>query len=370
MIMKMVKLIKIKLKSSDYNIYIGNKILEKADLYHNNLFKNRPKIIAFDKNLYKTSIFRILSKRLGNNTKVIPIEPGEESKSLKGLEKLYNSLLKAGINRDTVIYALGGGVTGDLVGFAAATILRGVDYVQIPTTLLSQIDSSVGGKTAINNRYGKNLIGSFYQPKLVLVDIEALQSLSQRQIKTGYAEMVKYAIINDPNFFEWLENNGQQILNKDHKCLEKSVYSCISAKVNIVSKDEKDKNQRALLNLGHTFAHAFEKNSNYKDLTHGEAVSVGLILASKLSHKLKYCSIEDAIRIEEHLDKLKLPVKIQNLFSKNVRADAIIKAMKLDKKNLDKLIRFILIKGIGKAFICDKVKEDVLKKFLIENGAI
>ena len=366
----MVKTVNTCFHHTNYKIYIGKNILEKIDFYHKSLFQNRPKLITYDKNLYQTSTFNILLKQFGNKTKTIPIKSGEESKSIKSLEKLYNNLLSAGIDRDSVIYALGGGVIGDLVGFAAATILRGVDYVQIPTTLLSQIDSSVGGKTAINNQYGKNLIGSFYQPKLVIIDIDTLSSLSQRQMKTGYAEMVKYAIINDLNFFKWLEKNGRHVLNKEDKCLEKSIHQCISSKVNIVSKDEKDKNERALLNLGHTFAHAFEKNSNYSNMTHGEAVSVGLLLASKLSNKLKYCDLEDTIRIEEHLGQLQLPTKIQNLFPKNIRANDIIASMKLDKKNYGNIIRFILIKGIGKAFICDKVKEKDLKEFLIENGAI
>jgi len=368
----MVKNIKVSLKHTNYNIYIGHDLIEKADHYHKKFFKLRPKIVVFDAGLTNSAMLKtFLNKlgKLGGNTITIPIPPGEKSKSIKTLEKLYNNLLSSEIQRDTVIYAFGGGVIGDLVGFAAATILRGVDYVQIPTTLLSQIDSSIGGKTAINTSYGKNLIGAFYQPKLVLIDIDTLSSLPQRQMKTGYAEMIKYAIINDLKFFEWLEKYGKNVLFKNNKYMVDAIFNCVLSKAKIVSKDEKEKNKRALLNLGHTFAHAFEKNSNFNDITHGEAVSVGLVLAARLSSKLDYCDLQHSRRVESHLRQLGLPTEISNLFTNNIKADKIIKTMKLDKKSLNKIIRFILLKGIGKAFICDKVPEKDLKKFLIENGA-
>ena len=365
----MIKSIKVSLKHTNYNVYIGHDLIEKADHYHKEFFKVRPKIVAFDASLSNTAMLKTFLKKLGKNTKRIPIPSGEKSKSIKALEILYDNLLSAGIQRDTVIYAYGGGVIGDLVGFAAATILRGVDYVQIPTTLLSQIDSSVGGKTAINSSYGKNLIGAFYQPKLVLIDIDTLSSLPQKQMKTGYAEMIKYAIINDLRFFEWLEKNGKNILSKNNEYIGEAIFKCVFSKAKIVSEDEKDKNKRTLLNLGHTFAHAFEKNSNFNDITHGEAVSVGLVLATRLSYKLYYCELQDSRRVENHLRQLGLPTEISNLFTNNIKADKIIKAMQLDKKTFNKIIRFILIRGIGKAFICDKVLEKDLKKFLIENGA-
>ena len=213
----MVKNIKVSLKHTNYNIYIGHDLIKQADHYHKKFFKLRPKIVAFDASLTNSAMLKTFLKKLGENTITVSIPSGEKSKSIKALEMLYNNLLSSKIQRNTVIYAFGGGVIGDLVGFAAATILRGVDYVQIPTTLLSQIDSSVGGKTAINSIYGKNLIGAFYQPKLVLIDIDTLSSLPQRQMKTGYAEMIKYAIINDLKFFEWLEKNGKNILSKNNE---------------------------------------------------------------------------------------------------------------------------------------------------------
>ena len=365
----MIKNIKVSLKHTNYNIYIGHDLIEKADHYHKEFFKVRPKIVAFDANLSNTALLKTFFKKLGKNTKKLPIPSGEKNKSIKALEILYDNLLSAGIQRDTVIYAYGGGVIGDLVGFAAATILRGVDYVQIPTTLLSQIDSSVGGKTAINSSFGKNLIGAFYQPKLVLIDIDTLSSLPQKQMKTGYAEMIKYAIINDIKFFEWLEKNGKNILSKNNEHLVEAIFKCVFSKAKIVSEDEKDKNQRTLLNLGHTFAHALEKNSNFNDITHGEAVSVGLVLATSLSYKLYYCELQESKRVEKHLRQLGLPTEISNLFTKNIKADKIIEAMKLDKKNFNKIIRFILIRGIGKAYDCDRVLKKDLKEFLIENGA-
>ena len=365
----MVKKVKISLKDTSYHIHIGNNLLTKINNFHKNRFNDRPKILTYDKNLSETPILSVIRKKLGSSTRSIAIEPGEKSKSIMALEKLYNNLIKAGVDRGTVIYVFGGGVAGDLVGFAASTILRGLDYVQIPTTLLSQIDSSVGGKTAINSKYGKNLIGSFYQPSLVLIDIDTLKTLSERQMKSGYAEMIKYAIINDLSFFKWLEKNGTNILSKNNSYLEESIKKCVISKAKIVSLDEREKKQRTLLNLGHTFAHAFEKKSNFTQMTHGEAVSVGIVLAAKLSSKLKYCKEVESNRIENHLKSLKLPTELKHLFSKNIKATSLIESMKLDKKNYNNVIRFILIKGIGKAFICDKVEENDLKNFLTENGA-
>ena len=246
--------------------------------------------------------------------------------------------------------------------------MRGIDYVQVPTTLLSQIDSSVGGKTAINSSYGKNLIGAFYQPKLVLIDINTLNSLPKKQMITGYAEMVKYGLINDKNFFLWLEKNGTHILQKDIKKLEYAIAICCKSKARIVAKDEKEKGLRALLNLGHTFGHSFERIANFKHFTHGEAVSVGTILAFKISNELNYCSLEDFNKVNNHFKKVKLPTHINDLLKKKVKAVDVVKAMKLDKKTINNIIKLILVKGIGKAFICDTIDEKKLNLFLKNNG--
>ncbi len=363
----MTKIVNVNLKNNKYKIIIGNNTLNKVNYFHKHHFQKRKKIIIYDKNLNSNVLLKLLIKKLGKDTPCIAIPSGEKSKSIERLEKLYNSLFNLKIDRSTILYAFGGGVIGDLTGFAASTIMRGVDYVQIPTTLLSQIDSSVGGKTAINNKYGKNLIGSFYQPKLVLIDTRTLKTLPKKQMISGYAEMIKYGFIKDKSFFSWLEKNGNLVLKKNFEKLEFSINKCVKAKVKIVKKDEKDIGQRALLNFGHTFAHAFERVSNYKNFSHGEAVAVGMLLAFKLSTQLKFCHKNDLNRVTKHYDQLKLPTNIKYLLKNNTQTNKIVLAMKLDKKTINNIITFILVKGVGKAFICDTVKEESLIKFLNEN---
>ena len=366
----MPQIINVNLKNNSYNIIIGENILENIDDLHRKYFGQRSKIIIFDKKLSKSIYLKLLITKLGKETKSISIPSGEKSKSINVLNNLYNKLFLNSIDRNTVIYAFGGGVIGDLSGFAAATYMRGIDYVQVPTTLLSQIDSSVGGKTAINSPYGKNLIGAFYQPKLVLIDINTLGSLPKKQMLSGYAEMVKYSLINDSSFFLWLEKYGKNILEKDKKKLEYAIAVCCKSKSKIVAEDEKEKGLRALLNLGHTFGHAFERIANFKHFTHGEAVSVGTILAFKLSNELNYCSIDDVSRVNNHFNLIKLPIHITDLLKNKVKATDIIKAMKLDKKTVNNIIKLILVKGIGKAFICDTIDEKNLSVFLKNNGFI
>jgi 3-dehydroquinate synthase len=363
----MAKLIKVNLKNNPYKIYIGNDIIKNIDYYHKKYFNNRSKIVIYDKKLSNSIYLKNIIKMLGKDTKSISVASGEKSKSINGLNILYNKLFSNNIDRNSVIYAFGGGVIGDLTGFAAATYMRGIDYVQMPTTLLSQIDSSVGGKTAINSSFGKNLIGSFYQPKLVLIDINTLESLPKRQMISGYAEMVKYGLINNKKFFLWLEKNAKNIIKKHDEELEYGIYICCKAKANIVAKDEKELGQRALLNLGHTFGHAFEKTANFKKFTHGEAIAVGTILAFKYSYELKYCSESDFNRVYNHFKAIKLPNEINQLFKNNIKSTKIITAMKSDKKTINSIIKLILVKGIGKAFIYDKVKEKHLNNFLKNN---
>ena len=366
----MPQVVNVKLKDNSYNIVIGDSVLESINDLHQQYFGERSKIIIFDESLSKSTYLKLLHTKLGKKTKSISIPSGEKSKSITGLNNLYDKLFSNNIDRNTVIYALGGGVIGDLSGFAAATYMRGIDYVQVPTTLLSQIDSSVGGKTAINSPYGKNLIGAFYQPRLVLIDISTLDSLPKKQMISGYAEMVKYSLINDSKFFLWLEKNGKNILKKDKNKLEYAIAICCKSKSKIVAQDEKEKGLRALLNLGHTYGHAFERIANFKHFTHGEAVSVGIILAFKLSNELNYCSIDDFNRVNNHFISMDLPIHITDLLKNKVKATDIIKAMKLDKKTVNNIIKLILVKGIGKAFICDTIDEKNLNIFLKNNGFI
>ena len=363
----MSKIIKIKLDNSEYRIVIDHNILNSINLTHKKYFPNRPKIIIYDSKLKNKQILKTITSKYGKNTPIISIPSGEKSKSLGRLEKIYNNLFSLKIDRKTVIYALGGGVIGDLAGFASATVMRGVDYVQVPTTLLSQIDSSVGGKTAINSKYGKNLIGAFYQPKLVLIDTKTLNTLPKKQMLSGYAEMVKYALINDEKFFSWLEKNGKFVLEKKVKYLEYAINKCCRSKINIVEQDEKEHGERALLNLGHTFAHALERTSKYRGFTHGEAVAVGIILAFKLSNKHHYCDIYDLDRVIKHFKDIKLPIYISDISKNKISTEEIMSAMKLDKKTINNIINFILVKGIGKAFKCDNINNRSLRRFLNDN---
>ena len=291
---------------------------------------------------------------------------GEAVKSFSFFEKIVNWLLETGIERDDLIIAFGGGVIGDLVGFAASTTLRGVDFIQIPTTLLSQVDSSVGGKTGINSSFGKNLIGSFHQPCLVLIDTEVLKSLSDRLLRAGYTEIVKYALINNKDFFSWLEKNGHLILAGDKEALRHAIFVSCCSKAEIVSNDERETGQRALLNLGHTFGHAIESINQYKkNINHGEAVSIGIVFALKLSQELKHLDNKKVDNAIKHLKDIGLPTSLPKSIKKNTTLKKFVLAMKKDKKVKRGKINLILLKKIGKAFITNKFPEEKLNKVIL-----
>lgn len=287
----------------------------------------------------------------------IVVAPGEGSKTFATLERLLDQLLDAKVERGDVIVALGGGVIGDLAGFAASILRRGIEFIQVPTTLLAQVDSSVGGKTGINCRHGKNLIGSFHQPRLVLADTAALATLPARELRAGYAEVVKYGLINDAGFFAWLEENGGAVLALENESVAHAVITCCKAKAAIVAEDERESGARALLNLGHTFGHAFEAEAGYGGtLLHGEGVALGLVLAFDLSVRLGHCPPEDATRVRRHLGSLGLPIgprDIDGAFG----ADALMAHMAQDKKVKAGRITFVLTSGIGKAFLSRDVDD-------------
>jgi len=301
----------------------------------------------------------------GIATTRITIPPGEASKSYAQFVGLCDALLEAKIERNDLVIALGGGVVGDLTGFAAAVLRRGVRFVQVPTTLLSQVDSSVGGKTGINSSHGKNLIGAFHQPALVIADTALLDTLSEREFKAGYAEVVKYGLIDNPDFFDWCEANWSRILaggpERDHAV----AVSC-RAKAGIVARDEREEGDRALLNLGHTFAHALERLTSYdsKRLVHGEAVSIGLALAFRFSQRLGLCPGQDALRVSRHLDQVGLPSSLQQVPGGAGNAEEIVSAMAQDKKVKRGVLTFILARGIGKSFIAPGVAADEVRAFV------
>ena len=301
----------------------------------------------------------------------IVLPAGEKQKSFAGLERLTDRLLDLRLERRDVVIALGGGVIGDLVGFAAAVLRRGMPFVQVPTTLLAQVDSSVGGKTAINTRQGKNLVGAFHQPRLVLADTGALATLPRRELLAGYAEVAKYGLLGDAGFFAWLEANGAAVLDGAAGPLAQAVTESCRAKAAIVVRDERETGDRALLNLGHTFGHALEAEAGYgQDLLHGEAVAIGMMQAFDLSVRLGLCPAADAARARRHLAGLGLPVHRAERGLGAVPAARLLDHMRQDKKVQDGRLTFVLVRGIGHAFVTRDVDEaDVLALLAAEAAA-
>jgi 3-dehydroquinate synthase len=298
----------------------------------------------------------------------IVVPPGEASKSFAGFESLIEDMLALGIERATTVIALGGGVVGDLAGFAAAVALRGLDYVQIPTTLLAQIDSSVGGKTAIDSRHGKNLVGAFHQPRLVLVDTDVLDTLPRRELLAGYAEVAKYGLIDDAPFFAWLEEHGVSIIAGDAEARRHAIVACCRAKARVVALDERESGPRALLNLGHTFGHALEAELDFRPdlLLHGEAVALGMVMAFDLSVKLGLAPKADAERVRRHFTTIGLPTDLHGaqFAGRRFTVDGLLDRMGRDKKVRDGKMTFILVHGIGRAFVSQDVDIGALRELL------
>lgn len=289
--------------------------------------------------------------RDGVATKPIILAPGEQTKNFAELEHLSSRLLQTGMDRGGLIVALGGGVIGDLTGLAAGLYKRGIDFAQVPTTLLAQVDSSVGGKTAINMPEGKNLIGLFHQPRIVIADIEVLRSLPRRELLAGYAEVVKCGALGDANFFEWLDNHAELALAGDQSALTRLIARAVRMKAEIVARDEREGGERALLNLGHTFGHALEATTGYSEkLLHGEAVAIGMVLAFRLSARLGYASSTDVERLEHHLRKVGLPVDVSDVTSEQPQVDSLIAHVLHDKKMRNGKLTLVLVRGIGQAF--------------------
>jgi 3-dehydroquinate synthase len=304
----------------------------------------------------------------GIPTSHIVVEEGEGSKSYAGLEKVSEALIAAKIERNDLVIALGGGVVGDLAGFAAAILRRGVDFVQVPTSLLAQVDSSVGGKTGINSPQGKNLIGAFHQPVLVVADTAVLDTLSPRQFRSGYAEVAKYGVLGDAAFFTWLEANHADIM-RGGAAREHAIATSCRAKAGVVSRDERENGERALLNLGHTFGHALEAVTGFSDrLFHGEGVSVGMVLAAEFSAQLGMIAESDAVRVQHHLADVGLPTKLQDIagFAQEGLADAdtLMGLMAQDKKVKRGKLTFILLEAIGQAVIAGDVDPATVRAFL------
>ena len=351
--------INLSLKENSYKIFVKKNIFSDIVSNHIRNYKKSKAIIITDINVanYYLKELTQLFKKKNIKTQSIILKAGEKTKDLAIVNKISERLLEMKINRNDIIYALGGGVIGDFSGFLASIILRGIRYIQIPTTLLSQVDSSVGGKTGVNTKSGKNLIGSFYQPSAVFIDPRTLMTLSEKEFLSGYSEVLKYSLINDKKFFLWLDLNYKKIISRQPTTMIKIIVNCCKKKSQIVKKDEKEKNFRMLLNLGHTFAHAIEKELKYK-VRHGEAVSVGLLMALRLSVLLKKTTINNYKLIESHLEKIKLPTTLKLLNArKNWKSKNLFNNMLSDKKKIGNNIKFILLKEIGKAYIESNVSK-------------
>ena len=361
------RIVTIDLDHRSYDIFIGGGLLFRIDELLPEELDGRTVFIITDNNVkpYAENIRSILESAGARKTHLKSLTPGEATKSFANVEAVSEWMLSDGLNRNSIVFAIGGGVIGDLGGFCAAIAMRGVPYVQIPTSLLAQVDSSVGGKTGINTPQGKNLIGNFYQPIAVLADTDVLKTLPKRELLAGYAEVVKYGLINDLPFFEWLEKNGQALCNLDKDALGYAVETCTKAKAAIVEADEQERGQRALLNLGHTFGHALETAAGYDGtLLHGEGVSIGIVMAYELSAMMGLCTQDDVSRVEEHFINIGLPTRVPDIQNFSATVDGLIEIMRRDKKVTSGNMVFILANGIGEAFVGNDVTEEKLRETL------
>jgi 3-dehydroquinate synthase len=365
----------VSLADRSYPIHIGPGLIARAgDLIAPVLKQPRVHIISDDHvAAHYLAPLQASLDQAGIAHAVTLIPPGEASKTFATLDRVLNALLDARVERKTTIIALGGGVVGDLAGFAAAIVLRGINFIQIPTSLLAQVDSSVGGKTGVDTRQGKNLIGSFHQPRMVLADTDTLDTLPLRELRAGYAEVAKYGLIDRPNFWHWLQDNGTAVIGSpDHDrdatvaARTYAIAESCRAKADIVARDETESDVRALLNLGHTFGHAFETLCGYGDtLVHGEAVAIGMCIAFRLSENLGLCPQGCANRVRAHLSSLGLPTSPKEIDA-DFTVDALWDAMQGDKKVADGRITFVLAKDIGDSFLTREVEADHVRAALAQ----
>ena len=352
-----MKVIEVDLAERSYPIYIGKSILSDQKLFERHITSSQVLIIT-NENIAPLYL-QLVEDKLGNvdyETLILP--DGETTKSLDSLNLIITRLMEKKYSRTCILIALGGGVIGDLTGFAAACYQRGVKFMQIPTTLLAQVDSSVGGKTAVNHPLGKNMIGAFYQPCAVIADTSVLSTLPEREFSAGLAEVIKYGIIRDKEFYDWLEDNIESIMKRDDEALEYTIErSCIN-KAEVVAEDERESGIRATLNLGHTFGHAIETALNYKGWLHGEAVACGMLMAADLSMRLGLIEQDKVDRIHSLLERTNLPTKIH----KDVKLEKMLENMKVDKKSRDGVLYLILLNDIGNAIISSDYTEQALKE--------
>lgn len=363
------------LASGAYDVVVGQGLLPRAGALLAPVLKQKRAVVVTDETVAALHLPALLEglAETGVQTRQVVVPPGEASKSMEGFTRVAEALLAAGVERQTTVIALGGGVVGDLAGFAAAVTLRGLPFVQVPTTLLSQVDSSVGGKTGINTAHGKNLLGAFHQPRMVLADTATLGTLPGRELRAGYAEVAKAGLIGDAAFFAWCEDNAPALVAGDPEIQAEAVMRACAFKAAVVGDDEREEKPndgRALLNLGHTFAHALEAEVGYGGgLLHGEAVAVGLGLAFRLSARLGHCAPGVAARVASHLEAVGLPSE-PGMLNRRFSAGNLVAAMHRDKKTRDGKLRFVLAHGIGQAFTSSDVPPEAVTALLREEGCV
>jgi 3-dehydroquinate synthase len=366
-----IERLRVELGERGYDILVGPGLIGRAGAEILPLLRRRQAVIVTDETVARHHLAPLSASlaEVGIAQRAVVLPPGEGTKDLAHFGRLVDDILGLGIERGTMLVALGGGVVGDIAGFAAATLLRGIDFVQIPTTLLAQVDSSVGGKTAINTSAGKNLVGAFYQPRLVLADTASLRTLPRREVRAGYGEIVKYGLIRDVEFFQFLEAEGQRVCDLEPAALTRAVMVSCRMKAAIVAVDEREEGDRALLNFGHTFGHALEAETGFGDrLLHGEAVALGMVLAFDFAVRLGLASGQDSHRVRHHLAASGLPTELSAIGLDGSAADRLLAHMGKDKKMRDGAMTLILPRRIGDVFVMRDAPVGELRSFLAESA--
>ncbi len=354
-----LKIVKVELGERSYPIYIGAGILESSEFYSNHIHAKQVLVVT-NETVAPLYLDKVVAALAEYRCELVVLPDGEKYKTLEVWQTIFDDLLRHRFSRQCTIVALGGGVVGDMAGFAAASYQRGINFIQVPTTLLAQVDSSVGGKTGVNHPLGKNMIGAFHQPQCVIADTDTLNTLDDRQLSAGIAEVIKYGLINDPEFFEWLEHNIEALMCRDPQALAFAVERSCVDKAKVVASDELEAGQRALLNLGHTFGHAIETGVGYGGWLHGEAVGAGMCMAARVSVEHGWMTSAEEERVIALIEKSRLPSKPPG----EINADQMLDFMSVDKKVHDGNLRLVLMKGIGSSFVTDGFDLGKLKSTL------
>ena len=352
--------LRVELGDRSYPIIIEENLLKTHDVSEH--ISGKQVLVVTNETIAPLYLDQLLARLSGKDVQTHVLPDGERYKSLECLSKIFDALIDSKQNRSTTLIALGGGVIGDMTGFAAACYQRGVSFVQVPTTLLAQVDSSVGGKTAVNHPRGKNMLGAFYQPKAVLIDTATLDSLPDREFSAGLAEVIKYGLIADSEFLAWLEENMDSLISRESQSLEKAIRVSCETKAKVVAADETEQGIRAILNLGHTFGHAIEAAQHYSDWLHGEAVGAGMVMAAEFSRRLGWIDARDVERAKNIIERAKLPSSAPT----NIGTDNFVELMGLDKKVLDGRLRLVLLRKLGEAVVTDDFPIEDLRKFISE----